>query len=292
LYPAERPIERARLCLSCHFGNEDRFVSHRMLGAGHPRFSFEIETFAALAPRHFTVDADYKARKGDANGAKAWAIGQALAVSETMKILRSPARARDGLFPELGVFDCYACHHPMSQVKWTPDTPFGRSLGPGSARLNESNLVMLRALLRQVEPALAEGVAKGVTDLRRAIAGNGDLHEASRNLEALAETAAARIADAPLHDRTLVALAVDLIDDAIGGGVADYGAAEQSLMGLGSLLDYMRVRRLVQNGPELQRSLDALRETLRDPEQYRPAEFATLLPPLRRLVAASSAREQ
>ena len=37
LYPTDRPVEQAKLCLSCHFGNEDRFVTHRIMGAGHPR---------------------------------------------------------------------------------------------------------------------------------------------------------------------------------------------------------------------------------------------------------------
>ena len=29
LFPTDDPAERARLCLSCHFGNADRFVTHR-----------------------------------------------------------------------------------------------------------------------------------------------------------------------------------------------------------------------------------------------------------------------
>ena len=46
---------------------------------------------------------------------KVWAIGQALAVAEMMKMLADPERGRDGLFPELVLFDCHACHHPMSR---------------------------------------------------------------------------------------------------------------------------------------------------------------------------------
>src|SRR5438876_3747651 len=44
LYPTDDPVQRARLCLSCHFGNGDRFVTHRIMGAGHPRMSFELDT--------------------------------------------------------------------------------------------------------------------------------------------------------------------------------------------------------------------------------------------------------
>jgi hypothetical protein len=40
LYPTEEPVARARLCLSCHFGNADRFVTHR-LGRRALRIAFE-----------------------------------------------------------------------------------------------------------------------------------------------------------------------------------------------------------------------------------------------------------
>ena len=56
------PVERARLCLSCHFGDPLRFANHRIMGAGHPRMSFELDTFTALQPAHFKVDADYRKR--------------------------------------------------------------------------------------------------------------------------------------------------------------------------------------------------------------------------------------
>ena len=35
MYPSEDPVARARLCLSCHFGTADRFITHRIMGAGH-----------------------------------------------------------------------------------------------------------------------------------------------------------------------------------------------------------------------------------------------------------------
>ena len=57
---------------------------------------------------------------------RVWAIGQALAAQELIDVLLDPKRSRDGLFPELVVFDCHACHHPMSDVRWTPR--------PGTAR--------------------------------------------------------------------------------------------------------------------------------------------------------------
>ncbi|MGH8598693.1 MAG: multiheme c-type cytochrome, partial [Gammaproteobacteria bacterium] len=57
------PEIRATLCLSCHLGGENKFASHRILGAGHPRLSFELDTFSILQPAHFQLDADYRERK-------------------------------------------------------------------------------------------------------------------------------------------------------------------------------------------------------------------------------------
>ena len=47
LYPTENPVARAEKCLSCHFGDpsdESRFVTHRLMGAGHPRLSSRSRT--------------------------------------------------------------------------------------------------------------------------------------------------------------------------------------------------------------------------------------------------------
>ena len=123
LYPTGDAADRARLCLSCHFGNGDRFVTHRIMGAGHPRLSFELDTFTAVEPAHFRIDANWEKRNGVWDGIKVWAIGQALIVADMMDVLADPKRGRDGLFPELVLFDCYACHHPMSDKHWAPRIP-------------------------------------------------------------------------------------------------------------------------------------------------------------------------
>jgi hypothetical protein len=178
LYPTSDPVALARLCLSCHFGNKEKFVTHRMMGAGHPRMSFELDTFAQTQPPHFVVDADWQRRKGNFDAVRLWAIGQAVAATETLEVLLDPKRSRDGLFPELVVFDCHACHHPMSDLRWSPRT----QTSPGRIRLNDANLLMLRQVVRRALPAEgANAFAQRVTELHRAVAGDGgDPHEAAR----------------------------------------------------------------------------------------------------------------
>ena len=98
-FPTEDAVQRARLCLSCHLGNRDRLVTHRLMGAGHPRLSFELDTFTTVEPAHFKTDSDYAKRKRLWDGVQVWAIGQAIAVSQTLELLTDPKIGRDGFFP-------------------------------------------------------------------------------------------------------------------------------------------------------------------------------------------------
>ena len=63
LYPTDDMIERTRLCLSCHYGTTGQFVTHEIMGAGHPRISFELDTFSELLNPHVIYDEDYRRRK-------------------------------------------------------------------------------------------------------------------------------------------------------------------------------------------------------------------------------------
>ncbi|MCK5356482.1 MAG: hypothetical protein KAJ63_15305, partial [Methyloprofundus sp.] len=109
LYPSENPIQRAKLCLSCHLGTQNKFATHRIMGAGHPRIGFELDTYTATAPAHYKIDKDYRERKVVWSHARTWAVGQAMAVQQYLTLISSPKRLENGLFPELSLFECYAC---------------------------------------------------------------------------------------------------------------------------------------------------------------------------------------
>jgi hypothetical protein len=63
MYPTADLRDRSRLCLSCHYGAADKFATHRIMAPGHPRLSFEIDTFLALEPVHYRIDEHYRERK-------------------------------------------------------------------------------------------------------------------------------------------------------------------------------------------------------------------------------------
>jgi hypothetical protein len=285
LYPSDQPLARARLCLSCHFGTADKYVSHRIMAAGHPRMSFEMETFTNLQPAHFRIDADYIARKGNVDGVRIWAIGQAVAVGTQIDILLDPRRGRDGAFPELTLFDCHACHHPMSDTRWKPVGTFGRSISPGLVRLNDSSMLMLRLILRQIDPALGERFVQGVVQLNHAVAGTGDMAERARAVKALADEAAQRIVRTGVTSENLRGMALALVDDGIAGAYADYAGAEQAAMALGSVVNTLHKLGQLKSAASLNQGLAHLRAGLVHDEAYKPADFQNRLRTFRPLVA-------
>jgi hypothetical protein len=282
LYPTNEPVAQARLCLSCHFGNKDKFVTHRMMGAGHPRMSFELDTFAQTQPPHFVVDDDWRRRKGQWDDVRVWAIGQALAASEILDVLLDPRRARDGLFPELVVFDCHACHHPMSDVRWTPRT----GASPGRIRLNDANLLMLRQIVKRALPEPdARAFRERTDELHRAVAGDGgDPLEAARAMRSTLGAVVKSLAGRSFRGEDLRAMVQGLVADGLDGQYRDYAGAEQATMAVGSLLAYLDKRGELRDRRAANAALDRLHEAVKDDEKYRPARFQSALAELGRIV--------
>lgn len=271
LYPLSDPVAQARLCLSCHFGNRDKFVTHRMMGAGHPRMSFELETFAQTQPPHFVVDDDWRRRKGTYDDVRVWAVGQALAAQELLAVLADDKRSRDGLFPELVVFDCHACHHPMSEKRWSPAT----GTSPGRIRLNDANLLMLRQIASRTLPApQADAFATTVTSLHRAVAGDGGDPLASvARMRAMLDELVKAIAARTYTAEDVRAMAAGLVREAAGGRYRDYAGAEQATMAVSSVMTWLAKHGGLRDLRAANAALDRVHETVRDDERYRPERF-------------------
>lgn len=281
LYPTSDPVALARLCLSCHVGNADKFVTHRIMGAGHPRMSFELDTFAQTQPPHFVPDADWQERKGDWDPVRLWAIGQALAAREMVEVLLDPKRSRDGLFPELVVFDCHACHHAMSDRRWTP-----RTGSPGRIRLNDGHFLMLRQVARvALPPAQADGVAQRIAALHRAVAGDGgDPLDEARRLRSAIDELVPRLAARRFGAVDLRAMVGAVVTDGASGLYGDYSGAEQATMAVGSLLAWLAKNGGLADVRAANAALDRLHATVVDDEKYRPDAFRAALAQLGRVV--------
>jgi hypothetical protein len=281
LYPLNDAMSRAKLCLSCHFGNKDRLVTHRIMGAGHPRMSFELDTFTEIAPKHFVIDKDYSERKKVWDGVQVWATGQALAVAETMDIMVDDKRGRDGLFPELVLFDCHACHHPMSELRWKPKSVFGASVSPGLVRLNDSNMLMLRALTATIDPKLGDRVREQVQKLNRAVAGEGDPKAAAMELKKLALDAAPVFARTEFNPTVVKRVMASLIDDGLEGHYSDFAAAEQASMALQSVGAFLTKQGALGNAAQFNANMKKLNQLLANDEKYQPTQFVAQMKELR-----------
>ena len=283
LYPLNEPVAQARLCLSCHFGNRDKFVTHRMMGAGHPRMSFELDTFVETQPAHFVIDADWRARKGEWDGVRVWAIGQALAAAELLDVLLDPVRSRDGLFPELVVFDCYACHHSMKDLRWTPRT----GVSPGHIRLNDASLLMVGAIVRQALPARqARAYAERVATLKRAVAGDGgDALQAARELRATLDEVVRSLASRRFRDADVRAILAALIDDGLDDRYRDYAGAEQATMAIAGVMDYLAKHGQLAGLRGANAALDRVYDTVKDDQRYQPERYRAALGDLSKALA-------
>lgn len=286
LYPSEDPIARADLCLSCHFGNNDKFVTHKIMGAGHPRMSFELDTFTAIMPAHFTVDSDYKERKQVWSNTKVWAIGQTKMVQAYLKQLSRPERLNSGgLFPELVFFDCHACHHSMDNKRWGARA--SAPLDPGTVRLNDANFLILKEIIAVVDPALATQWQKNIVALHKAGSqGSGAIIKVAARLQQTSESMISKIAGYSFDSKTALSLLRRITDQGITGEYRDYAAAEQSLMAIDALLSTLESagRIKVSGSSALGQQLDALYKVLEDDDTYRPDQYIGGLKKLKSLI--------
>jgi hypothetical protein len=278
MYPTEDPIARAELCLSCHFGDRQKFVTHRIMGAGHPRMSFELDTFTAVQPAHYRVDDDYRKRKKAPNPVQTWAVGQAMAWSKLMEAMIDPKRNRDGIFPEFVLFDCHACHHPMSNLRWQPRASTG--LQPGLPRVSDSNLIMLRVITAQIDPETAKELRERSLALHRASTEGPDaMVSAAKGLKEIADKLVGTFAKHSFGRTEMQALMNGLISEGLAGEYVDYAAAEQTTMAMSALISAMQQSGLVNESQvkSMNGALEKLYVTVAKDEEYKPATFTTAL---------------
>jgi hypothetical protein len=273
MYPTADPVKRAELCLSCHMGSTDRMITHRIMGAGHPRLAFELDTFTWMNP-HYEVDDDYVARKGEVNGIRDWGVGQGVAAANLLDILIDERHGSDGLFPELVLFDCHACHRPMSGNRWTPRP--GTGLAPGVVRLNDANLVMFRHVLSVIDDGARQRVLEQTRALHAATTRDrASTVAAARTLRSSLASLLPRVAEYPFGGDTLGRLLDSIVADGDRGEYADFAGAEQAAMAVSSLLAAFESLAAIDEAQvvRLQGKLDVLYTTLDNEDSYSMQRF-------------------
>jgi hypothetical protein len=119
MLPTKDLLARARMCVSCHVGHGDAEVNHDLIAAGHPRLRFEYGAFLAVLPKHWS-EREEKARYPDFE-ARAWVVGQAVSAEAALELLAERADRKKGkVWPEFAEYDCFACHHDLSEPSRRP----------------------------------------------------------------------------------------------------------------------------------------------------------------------------
>jgi hypothetical protein len=268
LYPTDEPLAKAELCLSCHLGTRDKLATHRIMGAGHPRLTFELETFTVNQPAHFTVDDDYRERKRDREPVSSWLTGLAINGATLFDLLASEAYGGTGPFPELAFYQCHACHHGMDELRWQRD-PLAPALDPGSVRLNDGPLRVLLSCLTATDADSAAALEAALRRIHReSLEGEGAVARQSRELATALRRLAGRFPASTYSETDLRRLRSTLLEDGAGGHFRDYTAAEQAFLGIETLT--------IELGDEerLKSRLDALFDALGDESHYAPGQFA------------------
>jgi hypothetical protein len=272
MYPTANLHERATLCLSCHYGTADKFATHRIMAAGHPRLSFELDTFQAIEPAHYRVDADYERRKPSYSHTQTWAYGQLAAALTELVTLEGPRINNSAAFPELALFNCYACHmSSMRRYDWSHRL-LTLSVEPGSVPINDGHLRMAWIIARRLDPPSAPTVLKLSQALLAAgPGGRGQIMARSRELAAVVGRLRDHAAGYHWSRTDQQQLLNMLVSLGVEGEFHDYIGAEQAVMAIDGLLIDLGV------SSEHRGRLDALYRLVRNDEAYTPENFVTAL---------------
>ncbi|NJO13116.1 MAG: hypothetical protein HC872_06245, partial [Gammaproteobacteria bacterium] len=267
LYPLAQPLARAERCLSCHLGTRDRFATHRIMAAGHPRLSFDLESFTERQPPHFKADADYERRKGKVLQGTSWIAGQIQGAHTALQLLRSPWFKNDAGFPEPAFYDCSSCHHTMEQYDWNRQR-LAAGMEPGTLRLQTSHLQMLQVITASIEPDRHGELSRLHADLIRA---------GAEQIAVVPSAASALLQWLERHQQRLlrelsraemVRVRKALVEHGANGHVSDYATAEQLFVGVEGLSYGLG------ESSEKKAALDALFKSIDTTSQFSPQRFA------------------
>ena len=280
LIPLENATTRASVCLDCHLGSKrsGQFVTHRIMAAGHPRVTFEMDLFSTLQ-QHHNEDADYSARKGRTDGIRMWAVGQAMAVNRALTLYADAKIGTEGAFPEFYFLDCHSCHRRIfdqeDRVKTWEANP-GRPIPAGMPPFNDENMILLSAAARVTNPALAARFDKDARAFHQAMAGSRATSVAAGvRLAATASDLASALSARSNDGDTAFAIVDSIAGPASAPRFTDYTGSVQAVMAIDSLLNALVKQGRVTIGAAagIRADINRAYAAVKEPNGYRPPEF-------------------
>ena len=253
LIDLRKPDVRAKTCLACHLGAPGQEVDHELIAAGHPDLAFELDTFTAAQPAHH--------RPAAANlRVRAWAVGQAEALGEAMRLVTAHAGKN---WPEFSDLECYQCHHDLRADSWRIARGYG-SRKPGALELNTAHFEVLRELVAVAAPDQSAAFAQLSSAVQAKVGDSAAVAQAAKPLAALADTLASRFASQDVDAQAVVRALSANVQRIAEAGV---NVAEQATMSLDALTAALG------KNPD---AVKKLYDYLEHPSTYKPTDFATL----------------
>jgi len=284
LVPLENPAVRAAVCLDCHYGSDKpgQFVTHRMMAAGHPRISFELDLFSSLQ-QHHDEDADYAARKGRTDSLRLWAVGQAEAVQRSLSLFSRPAFSSQGLFPEFTFYDCHSCHRQIfdvAQRHLTFETNPGRPIPFAAPPFNDENMIMLSAVARVLAPGQAASFDSAARNFHGAMGiGRPQTLAAAARLSAAASGLSRALTGGSYSGDSAFTVIAAISGRAISPRFTDYTGSAQAVMAVDTLLNALvrQGRITVGAAAGIRANINRAYASVKDPNGYDPGTFRSAL---------------
>lgn len=282
--PLERPMARAAICLDCHFGSAKpgQFVTHRMMAAGHPRISFELDLYSSLQ-QHWDEDPDYVRRKGRTDDVRLWAVGQAMAVNRALTLFADPRHGSDGIFPEFYFFDCQSCHrriYDQAGFKRTWESNPGRPIPAGMPPFNDENMILLAGAAKIAAPGMSARLDSDSRAFHAALAKDrGAAVVAAGRLAETASALAKSLSSVNTSGDTAFAILNVIAGPALKPRFTDYEGSVQAVMATDTLLNALvrQGRVTVGAAAGIRANINRAYAAVHDSNAYRPGDFRAAL---------------
>ncbi len=226
------PLERSKICLNCHLGESKNEVTHKLISAGHPRLTFELDTFSQIAPPHWKVDEDYIARKGEIKTVDYWIMGQ---LTRSIKFLNNfQASLKSNRQPDFAFSYCYSCHHDLSSDQWKDRNYHGKS---GLLKLNLSSVLLTKVALKGLNKNLYNELDAQVSKLEEFSYTEIKQEDIQKLVSTLQLKVQPYLTDNKFDQKKMAVLEKDIIIFGKDQHYPNYEIAEQLIMALSSIAD-------------------------------------------------------
>jgi hypothetical protein len=273
MYDTSNLILRAEKCASCHIGTANKWVDHEMIAAGHPALVFDLDSYTAVEPPHWKLPEDPGA------GVRAWSVGQAVQLRESLlQLARRASGAKGTVWPEYAELECFACHHSLGKTEdsWRQQRGY-QNRAPGNPPWNTEHYSVFRVVAKDVDAQQSEKLEsdlKQIYSLTSALKSDpADIATRAKSAAAISDALAARL-NTMTFDRQRTARLIHAIT-AESDSIANQGtrSAEQAAMSLESLFVAYSGNAAKQPSA-VKTALNGLFQQLENPSAYNAPRFA------------------